>query len=383
MDSPPPRPSSGTEPTSPDPDGWSKPLTSLLEQEIVQAGVAPGAVLGVARRARGRWSRALASSGRLEPEPTGARVEPTTVYDLASVTKPFVACLALEHAHRSTGFLETRVGDLVSEARGSAAASATLRQLLSHRAGLMAHRELFAPVRAGKAVAYSELLELAARSFRPECSPGPDQVHDAVYSDLGYILAGAALEAATGSSLVDQLADLRTRWQLPGVLCAAERLPEGSLVAPTEDVAWRGGRLHAVVHDENAWVLRGLGLCGHAGAFAEVSSVLEFGVRLVDSLNGEGPLSRALLAESLEPRPGGSHRLGFDGRSAGSSSGSLFSDASFGHLGFTGTSLWCDPRAELVVVLLTNRVCPSRDNTRIRQARPRIHDAIHRRALPA
>src|SRR5690606_24601771 len=142
--------------------------------------------------------------------------------------------------------------------------------------------------------------------------------------------------------------------------------------------AWRGGRLRGVVHDENAWVLRGRGSCGHAGAFGNVSSVLEFGVRLLDSRRGQGPLDASQLANALAPQPGGSHRLGFDGRSVGSSSGAYFSDESFGHLGFTGTSLWCDPQAELVVVLLTNRVCPSRDNIRIRVARPRIHDEAYR-----
>jgi len=78
----------------------------------------------------------------------------------------------------------------------------------------------------------------------------------------------------------------------------------------------------------------------------------------------------------IAERPGGTHRLGWDGRSeSGSSSGARFSGRAFGHLGFTGTSVWVDPAAEAIAVLLTNRTWPSRDNVRIRAARPRVHDA--------
>ncbi len=355
---------------------WSTRLSELLEQQVVAAGVAPGAVIGVARHLGGAWTRAIGFAGRTQPEMGSPTVSARTIYDLASVTKPLTACLALEHAQRRPDFLDTRLGELVEVARKAPAAHVTLHQLLSHRAGLLAHLELFAPVRAGTTVEYSALLRQAAEGFRPECVAS-DTGYAPVYSDLGYILTGAALEAAVGAPLSEQLAGLRSRWELPGVLSAAEALEADLQVAPTEDVAWRGGRLQGVVHDENAWVLRDRGLCGHAGAFGDVSSVLELGVRLVDSLKRTGPLDARLLRASLAPQPGGSQRLGFDGRSVGSSSGKHFSDESFGHLGFTGASLWCDPRAELIVVLLTNRVCPTRENIRIRAARPRIHDAAY------
>jgi len=149
---------------------------------------------------------------------------------------------------------------------------------------------------------------------------------------------------------------------------------------PTETVPFRGGEVRGVVHDENAWALSGHGLSGHAGLFGTATSVARFGAALLEALNGGSTwLDVTSLAPLLEERPGGSLRAGFDGKSADqSSAGSLVSSRSFGHLGFTGTSLWCDPEAERVLVLLTNRVCPTRNNLGIRAARPAVNDALYR-----
>jgi CubicO group peptidase (beta-lactamase class C family) len=146
--------------------------------------------------------------------------------------------------------------------------------------------------------------------------------------------------------------------------------------APTETVAWRGGAIVAAVHDENAWALTGKGGSGHAGIFATVDAVLAFGGALLEA--AEVPAYAWLFRE----RSGGTLRAGVDGKSAeGSSAGERMGPRTFGHLGFTGTSLWVDPDAGAVVVLLTNRVCPSRDNLAIRAARPWVHDALFERAL--
>jgi CubicO group peptidase (beta-lactamase class C family) len=152
-------------------------------------------------------------------------------------------------------------------------------------------------------------------------------------------------------------------------------------------MVFRGGEISGAVHDENAWAFSGHGLSGQAGLFGTAEAVARFGAFLLDALaaRGGGPLTaesagrlvRPRAAEGQPPAAGNSLRAGFDGKSGtGSSAGERASDATFGHLGFTGTSLWCDPRAEIVTVLLTNRVCPSRDHVAIRQARPRVHDAL-------
>jgi serine-type D-Ala-D-Ala carboxypeptidase len=149
--------------------------------------------------------------------------------------------------------------------------------------------------------------------------------------------------------------------------------------APTETVPFRGGEVRGVVHDENAWALSGHAASGHAGLFGTALSVARFGAALLDAVNGRSEvwLRRSDLLPLLRERPGGTLRAGFDGKSVvGSSAGASAGPHSFGHLGFTGTSLWCDPDADRALVLLSNRVCPTRDNTRIRAARPAVHDAL-------
>jgi CubicO group peptidase (beta-lactamase class C family) len=143
--------------------------------------------------------------------------------------------------------------------------------------------------------------------------------------------------------------------------------------APTETVPWRGGPVVGLVHDENAWAVTGEGGSGHAGIFGTIDAVLRFGVEVL--------VRRDELAWLVRERPGGSLRAGFDGKSAeGSSAGSRMGARAFGHLGFTGTSLWVDPDAGVAVALLTNRVCPTRDHLAIRAARPIAHDALFERA---
>jgi CubicO group peptidase (beta-lactamase class C family) len=116
--------------------------------------------------------------------------------------------------------------------------------------------------------------------------------------------------------------------------------------------------------------------------FGTFGSVLDFGSAVLDALSGRGPFADADVAELTRERLGGTLRAGFDGKSEeGSSVGEAFGPRTFGHLGFTGTSLWIEPDAGVVVVLLTNRVHPSRENKGIRAARPAAHDALLRRAL--
>jgi CubicO group peptidase (beta-lactamase class C family) len=153
-------------------------------------------------------------------------------------------------------------------------------------------------------------------------------------------------------------------------------------VAPTEHVQWRGGMLRGQVHDENAWALAGYGLAGHAGLFGTAAGVARLGCAVIESIADKPagiPAFAARFCTSV--RRGGTLRAGFDGKSmVNSSAGTLLGPHSFGHLGFTGTSLWCDPARSLVIALLTNRVCPSRTNTRLVAARGLLHDCLVRAA---
>jgi CubicO group peptidase (beta-lactamase class C family) len=225
---------------------------------------------------------------------------------------------------------------------------------------------------------------------RSECQgPTPADGYPPLYSDLGYALVGLALERVEALSL-DQIVD-REVCQPLGLDIGSARLLRArnrdfaQRCAATETVAFRGGVVHGAVHDENAWALSGHALSGHAGLFGTAESVARFGAAMLDAFHerSDAWLSRSSVLELVRERPGGTLRAGFDGKSeAGSSAGSLAGTHSFGHLGFTGTSLWCDPDADRVLVLLSNRVCPTRNNARIRAARPAVHDALFASGAP-
>ncbi len=151
-------------------------------------------------------------------------------------------------------------------------------------------------------------------------------------------------------------------------------------IAPTEKDPWRGRLLRGEVHDENAFALGGV--APHAGLFGTAPDLARFAQML---LNGGVYDHRRLVSrETVElftrraGVPESSRALGWDTPSAGSSAGTLFSSRSFGHTGFTGTSLWIDPDRRLFLVLLTNRVHPTRENDAIRKARPAVADAVVR-----
>lgn len=356
-------------------------LEVLARREIVERGVAPAAVVGVASWTGSGWVVRGGAAGRTAP---GNLASLETVFDLASVTKPFVAVCLARLAERQKLDFETPLGALVHESRTSASGSATLELLGCHRAGLSAHGGLFEPLLQGRAIHREKALEIAAR-LRSEAQPGAPQDggHPPVYSDLGYLLLGEALARATRMPLdelvarevcapIGSRAASARQW-----LSAGERFWER--VAPTERVAFRGGLLRGVVHDENAWALSGHAVSGHAGLFGRVSDVLALGTALLDAAadRGDRVVSRATLMRLIRERPGGTLRLGFDGKSeTGSSAGPSAGPLTFGHLGFTGTSVWCDPAADAVTVLLTNRVCPTRQNSAIREARPKVHEAL-------
>ena len=146
--------------------------------------------------------------------------------------------------------------------------------------------------------------------------------------------------------------------------------------APTGWSSWRAKILVGEVHDDNCAALGGV--AGHAGMFGTAHVVASFGAACVGAWHGRrGALEEESIRFATSARPGGTHRLGWDSKSdAGSAAGTRIDAEAFGHLGFTGTSLWCDPRRQLVIALLTNRVAVSDDNAAIRAYRPAFDDAV-------
>lgn len=339
---------------------------------LVRDGVAPAVAAGFARRTRDEWD--MSFDGATDDDKDA-------FFDLASLSKPMTA-LAVA---RVPGLRARTVGALVEEARGTSVASMPIEMLLAHRAGLEAHLPLYRTAPDAPA-----MLLAAARSRRPELEREGEEAgappFPPIYSDMGYLLVGESLARATGhadaGAAVDALvvAPLGLGGTLGTARLLRRRVPRFDRdVRPTEVVPERGGEVRGAVHDENAWAYARDAGCGHAGMFGTVEAVLRFGAAAHDAITtGTGPLATDEdLGWLVRERPGGTLRAGFDGKSdEGSSAGTRASASTFGHLGFTGTSLWIDPVAQALVVLLTNRVYPTRENVRIREARPRVHDAL-------
>lgn len=351
---------------------------------VVDTGAAPGGVVALGARDESGFRTAVGAAGRLSRRAGSPAVTAHTPYDLASVTKPVIAATAARLERAGVLSLAAPLGTLLPLARGTASEACTLELLLAHRAGLAAHLPLFGPLVARRPVERGRALRAACEARRPECAGDPPaDGFPPLYSDLGYVLVGEAIARVAGAPL-DELVAREVAGPLALELGSARqwrgRDPlRFAGVAPTETLAFRGGPVIGAVHDENAWALAGHGCAGQAGLFGTAASVCDFGCALLDALAGRRSdwLRRAEVERLVRPRPGGSLRAGFDGKSGEASAAGLRAGPrTFGHLGFTGTSLWCEPELQVVSVLLTNRVCPSRDDLRLRAARPKLQDAL-------
>jgi CubicO group peptidase (beta-lactamase class C family) len=399
-----------------------------LSGEIVRAEVAPLCAAGWATP----FGRDLGGSQEV-------------LFDLASLTKPMTAVAFV----RAGIDPRTPLGELLPEVRATASERVPVELLLAHRGGLEAHRTLYGPLLRGEPVDVVAAYREASDARRPDAQgePGRDGF-EPLYSDLGYVLAGAALARAVGVRDAGEAIGQLVLEPLGIADCAGtvRELEARGVTGPfaaTETVAWRGGPVLGAVHDENAWALTGRGGSGHAGIFGTLDAVLTLGLALLRDVRrpdrregadantevrrpdrregadantevrrpertegadantevrldpwpgrefhearaGRPEAEHAGLSWLVRERPGGSLRAGFDGKSpapAASSAGERMGPRTFGHLGFTGTSFWIDPDAGIVVALLTNRVCPSRDNVMIRAARPWAHDHLFAMAL--
>ncbi|HEX6275568.1 MAG TPA: serine hydrolase domain-containing protein [Polyangiaceae bacterium] len=351
---------------------------------VVRRGAARAAAVAVAARNSGEFRVVTGVAGTMPVSGLPLPSEPAPIFDLASVTKPFVAVTAARLARLGNIDLGAPLARFLPELAETPSAEESLLTLLAHRAGLEAHRPLFAPLVAGRPVETAAIVREAASARRTDCAGrAPAAGFPPLYSDLGYLLVGVALERAAGRPL-DELVEREVARPLgldarSARLWLGERCGFPERVLPTETVAFRGGEIRGVTHDENAWAFAGHGLAGHAGLFGTAEAVARFGAAVLDAAAGR--LDAFLTSEELGPfiaeRAGGSLRAGFDGKSGPlPAAGNLASAATFGHLGFTGTSLWCDPKAARATVLLTNRVCPTRENLAIRAIRPEVHDLL-------
>jgi CubicO group peptidase (beta-lactamase class C family) len=336
----------------------------ILRSGIVQHAF-PGASIAIARNGKLLAHKQL---GHFTYDPASPLVEPQTVYDLASVTKVVAttpACMILHE--RGQLKLEQPLVDLLPTFAGddSRRQRITLRMLLAHSSGLPAYVKLFQTAH-NKEELVRQALEVPLTG-----DPGTR----AEYSDIGFILLGEALERIMGEPL-DRFCqrEISSRLSLSSLVFNPKEWK--SLIPPTEDDrTFRKRVIQAEVNDENAFVMGGV--AGHAGCF---STALDVSVFAQHMLLGGTPLVRpetlAIFTRREEFPSKTSRALGWDTPSQSSQSGKYFSSRSYGHLGYTGTSLWIDPERQLSVTLLTNRTWPGRGSQLIKQIRPAFHDAV-------
>jgi len=359
--------------------------TTAFLDSAAASGAMPGAVLGVSYRG----ARLTYGTGHIGlDDPT--HPDANTVYDLASLTKVVglttAVMLAVEEGRLD---LDAPVQQYLPRFAGPGKDGTTLRQLLTHTSGLPAWRPLYleAPSRdSALALVYATDLETP-------------QGTEYRYSDLGAILLTQAVETAWGMGLDSILA--QRVFRPLGMTSTTFRPPASwtARIAPTEDDPWRGRIIRGEVHDENAARLEGVS--GHAGLFSTTRDLLVFGEWLLSAFQSETPepvcfngvrcgAGPAIPPPSSVPVfvtrqnmvPESSRALGWDTPSGLSTAGMLMSEDSFGHTGFTGTSIWIDPRNQLVIVLLTNRVHPSRENSRIGPVRRGVADHVVLTLMP-
>src|SRR5579884_2319919 len=355
-------------------------------QDAVEHGVFPGAVVSIRHRGFLVYERAFGAS-IVEPHREPATVE--SVYDLASLTKPLATATAILCLIQDGRVgLDDAIGSFFPELSRTAIGAALIRHLLNHCSGLPRWRPIYqwlgvSPVCGWQGSDEQRTARLLQHLGR-EALKHPIGTR-AIYSDLGFILLGLLIERVTGVPLDRYCRDrVYQRIGAKPLFFCFEREAGGNDVesvafAATERDPWRGRVLRGEVHDENAYALGGV--AGHAGLFGSVRAVSRLvHVWLAAWLGSEEFLAPVLVREFTARQNiavGSSWALGWDTPSPPSTSGRNFAAASFGHLGFTGTSVWVDPVAQLEVVLLSNRVHPTRQNTKIQQFRPLIHDVIY------
>ena len=367
---------------------------AILEAAIAERAF-PAASIAVAHRGS---LLALRTFGRFTYEPGSPEPTPATLFDLASVTKVVATTtMAMLLYERGLLDLDAPLAAIIPEFLSAPAQKdlrrreVTLRMLLAHASGLPAYEKLFLQARTRD--------DLLRAAFAVSLVADPGSRAD--YSDIGFILLGVALERLAEESL-DQFCQreifgpfamgnttfnppLEIRSQIPPTVDERHD-PCGpgthEKVEPPEQPAnhparskFRGRIIQGEVQDENAFLLGGV--AGHAGLFSTGEDVARFAHAMV---SGGSPIFRpetmSLFTRRQSVPAGTTRALGWDTPSVPSQSGNKFSRQSFGHLGYTGTSLWIDPQRQLSIILLTNRTWPDCANQAIKQVRPKFHDAV-------
>lgn len=357
--------------------GLDTALAGKLDKIVkvaIEEAVAPGVAIAVGRNGHIAYMKGY---GYIDwNQPGSPAVDSNTLYDLASLTK-VIATTTLAMILEEAGQLDINrtVVSYLPEFNSPEKAQITVKQILTHSGGLEAGANIYATARGRDQYLY----QINARPL--EYTPGTNMI----YSDWDMIILQLVMERITGKTL-DVLANekifkplgmIDTQFQPPIALRPR--------IAPTQVDDARGGLLWGTVHDENAWAMGGV--AGHAGLFSTAKDLALFSMMILnggEGVNGVRIVKPPTIARWTARQGKESTRtLGWDSPEGGSSAGQFFSPWSFGHTGFTGTSIWLDPEKDLFVVVLTNRVNPTRNNTRHVQLRRDVADAVQQAVLGA
>ncbi len=334
--------------------------------DAIKDSAFPGAVVLVSKDGEIQFQKAF---GNYTYDKNSTEVTTKTIYDLASLTKVIATTTAAMICYDGNLFsLDDKVCKYIPEFSSNNKENITIKNLLLHNTGLPAWKKFWGVYDKPKDVLndiYDSKLEYETGT-------------KTVYSDLGIIVLGKIIEKVTGQSL-----DIFCKKEIFEPLGMNDTYynPPDTLkyrIAPTEvDSYWRKRLIVGEVHDETASLLNGVS--GHAGLFSTAEDIHKVLLTLLNKGNYKGKqLIKSTTVELFTSKNDDSPRaLGWDIKSPeGSSAGNLFSEKSFGHTGFTGTSAWVDPLNKIIVIFLTNRVYPTRENNKIIKVRPALHNAV-------
>ena len=371
-----------------------RPVEDAFREAVAQ-GYFPGAVVLVSKGEKVAFERAFGFRS-LVPDKTPMQLD--TIFDLASLTKPLATTTAFMLMVREKKFsLDDRVTRFFTNFGVFGKTHVTFRHLLAHCSGLPAWKpyceEIVEKQKKGRVnfVASRGAKSYVFEQIHREKTVSPPGTQS-LYSDLGFMLLGEIIEEISGWTLDRYCQDkifrpmgLRSTSFVDLTLLRTRRLqPVLEMIAPTEMCPWRKRIICGEVHDDNAYAMSGV--AGHAGLFSSARDIHQFLNCFRLCLRNKHTFLPATLLQDFLTRDSTVNRstyaLGWDTPSSeDSSSGSHFSPHSVGHLGFTGTSIWWDLEKDCHIIILTNRVHPSRDNDKIKEFRPYIHNLIMRSLL--
>jgi CubicO group peptidase (beta-lactamase class C family) len=353
-------------------------LAEKIMMQAVSENIFPGGVLLVSVKDSVIFHGAFGLANII----SGERMTTDTIFDLASLTKPLATTLAVMKLVQE-GRLETddKLGAILPESRNTDKEKIKIRNLLCHDSGFPDYRPYYLTIKdipqKDRQIALRNMLVKEPLLSKPG--------EKTLYSDLGFMMLGWVVESVSERRLDHFVADeiykpinLKNLFFVDLNTKNESEKTKNKMFAATEICPWRGRLLEGVVHDENAYAAGGIE--GHAGLFGAAPDVGSLLTRLLFAFHGisdDRLIVPGLVKTFFDRQEGTDWALGFDTPAAtGSSCGKYFSRRSVGHLGFTGTSFWMDLDRFVSVILLTNRVHPSRNNMKIKEFRPVLHDAV-------